>query len=48
MPLGRIGAVLGRDHSTVVYALGAIERRLACDLEVRRAVEAVRSRLRAS
>jgi chromosomal replication initiator protein len=49
LPLGRIGAVLGgRDHSTVVYALGAIERRLSRDAEVRRAVEAVRSRLRAS
>ena len=46
--LGRIGEVLGRDHSTVVYALGAIERRLGRDVEVRRAVEAVRSRLRAS
>jgi len=48
LPLGRIGEVLGRDHSTVVYALGAIERRLGRDVEVRRAVEAVRSRLRAS
>jgi chromosomal replication initiator protein len=49
VPLGRIGQVLGgRDHSTVVYALGAIERRLQRDLAVKRAVEAVRSRLRAS
>ena len=47
VPLGRIGQVLGgRDHSTVVYALGAIERRLQRDLAVKRAVEAVRSRLK--
>ena len=49
VPLGRIGEVLGgRDHSTVVHALGAIERRVRRDLAVKRAVEAVRSRLRAS
>jgi chromosomal replication initiator protein len=47
VPLGRIGQVLGgRDHSTVVYALGAIERRLQRDLAVKRAVDAVRSRLK--
>ena len=47
VPLGRIGQVLGgRDHSTVVYALGAIERRLERDLAVKRAVDAVRSRLK--
>ena len=47
VPLGRIGQVLGgRDHSTVVHALGAIERRLQRDLAVKRAVEAVRSRLK--
>jgi chromosomal replication initiator protein len=49
VPLGRIGEVLGgRDHSTVVHALGAIERRVQRDLAVKRAVDAVRSRLRAS
>jgi chromosomal replication initiator protein len=49
VPLGRIGQVLGgRDHSTVIYALGAIDRRLRRDVAVKRAVEAVRSRLRAS
>ena len=49
VPLGRIGEVLGgRDHSTVVHALGAIERRVQRDLAVKRALEAVRSRLRAS
>jgi chromosomal replication initiator protein len=48
VPLARIGQVLGRDHSTVTYALGAIERRVQRDLAVKRAVEAVRSRLRAS
>jgi chromosomal replication initiation ATPase DnaA len=37
----------GRDHSTVVHALGTIEQRLQRDVEIRRAVEAVRSRLRA-
>jgi chromosomal replication initiator protein len=48
LPVGRIGAALGgRDHSTVVYALGAIERRLQTDAAVKRAVDAVRSRLRA-
>jgi chromosomal replication initiator protein len=46
--LARIGQVLGRDHSTVVYALGAIERRVQRDLAVKRALEAVRARLRAS
>ena len=46
--LGRIGEVLGgRDHSTVVHALGSIEQRLQRDVEIRRAVDAVRSRLRA-
>lgn len=48
LTLGGIGALMGgRDHSTVVYALGAIERRLRHDADVKRAVEAVRQRLRA-
>jgi chromosomal replication initiator protein len=47
-PLNRIGAELGgRDHSTVVHALGAIERRLQSDAAVREAVAALRARLRA-
>jgi chromosomal replication initiator protein len=46
LPLGRIGAHLGgRDHSTVVHALGAIERRLATDATLRRAMSALRARL---
>ncbi len=46
VPLTRIGAELGgRDHSTVVHALGAIERRLATDAALRQAVLALRARL---
>ena len=46
--LHRIGAELGgRDHSTVLHALGAIERRLAKDAALRETVSAVRDRLRA-
>jgi len=46
--LHRIGAELGgRDHSTVLHALGAIERRLAKDAALRETVSAVRARLRA-
>jgi chromosomal replication initiator protein len=45
-PLNRIGASLGgRDHSTVVHALGAIERRLAKDVRLREALLALRARL---
>ena len=45
-PLTRIGAELGgRDHSTVVHALGAIERRLATDAKLRQSVLALRARL---
>lgn len=47
VPLSRIGAALGgRDHSTVVHALGAIERRLEKDAALRRAVTALRARLK--
>ena len=37
-PLKAIGAELGRDHSTVVHALGAIEERLKTDMELRETV----------
>jgi chromosomal replication initiator protein len=48
VPLDRIGAELGgRDHSTVVHALGAIERRLQADAALRESVAALRARLRA-
>jgi chromosomal replication initiator protein len=48
-PLHRIGAELGgRDHSTVVHALTATERRLERDAAFRRAVSALRARLGAS
>ena len=48
LPLAKIGAELGgRDHSTVVHALGAIERRLETDAMLREAVSALRARLRA-
>jgi hypothetical protein len=41
----RIGQVLGgRDHSTVAYALGAIERRKDRDHTLRNAIAAVRAR----
>ncbi|HZP42263.1 MAG TPA: chromosomal replication initiator protein DnaA [Candidatus Binatia bacterium] len=46
LPLSRIGAELGnRDHSTVVHALGAIERRLAKDAALREAMSALEARL---
>jgi chromosomal replication initiator protein len=45
-PLTQIGAQLGgRDHSTVVHALTAIERRLADDATLRQAVSKLRARL---
>ena len=45
-PLGAIGAQLGgRDHSTVVQALAAIERRLQVDAELRESVTRLRGRL---
>jgi chromosomal replication initiator protein len=45
-PLTRIGAELGgRDHSTVVHALSAIEQRLARDGALRQTVSTVRARL---
>jgi chromosomal replication initiator protein len=45
-PLNKIGAELGgRDHSTVVHALNAIERRLDKDAALRQAVLALRARL---
>ena len=48
MPLGKIGAELGgRDHSTVVHALGAIERRLERDATLREAASVLRAHLRA-
>ena len=48
VPLARIGAELGgRDHSTVVHALTAIERRLEKDATLREAVSMLRARLRA-
>jgi chromosomal replication initiator protein len=47
-PLQAIGAELGgRDHSTVVHALGAVERRLAADVVLRDAVAALEARLTA-
>ena len=46
VPLAKIGAKLGgRDHSTVVHALTAIERRLASDASLREAMSALRARL---
>jgi chromosomal replication initiator protein len=46
LPLTRIGAELGgRDHSTVVHALSAIERRLAKDAALRKAVSELQERL---
>jgi chromosomal replication initiator protein len=46
VPLAEIGAELGgRDHSTVVHALAAIERRLQKDATLRQALTAVRARL---
>ena len=46
VPLTRIGAELGgRDHSTVVHALQAIERRLEKDATLRRAMLALKARL---
>jgi len=45
-PLQAIGAELGgRDHSTVVHGLAAIERRLAADDDLREAVTALEARL---
>jgi chromosomal replication initiator protein len=45
-PLQAIGAELGgRDHSTVVHALGAVERRLGADAALRDIVAAVEARL---
>jgi len=45
-PLQAIGAELGgRDHSTVVHALAAIEKRLVGDMAVRSAVDALEVRL---
>ncbi len=45
-PLGAIGKELGgRDHSTVVHALGAIEERLRRDAELRAAVSLLEARL---
>ncbi len=46
VPLAKIGAELGgRDHSTVVHALAAIERRLQKDMSFRRDVTKLRARL---
>jgi chromosomal replication initiator protein len=46
VPLGQIGAELGgRDHSTVVHALAAIERRLREDATLRQAVTSLRARI---
>jgi len=45
-PLGVIGKELGgRDHSTVVHALGAIEERLRTDAELRAVVSMLEARL---
>jgi chromosomal replication initiator protein len=45
-PLQAIGAELGgRDHSTVVHALGAVERRLAGDADLRASVAVLEARL---
>jgi chromosomal replication initiator protein len=47
-PLQAIGAELGgRDHSTVMHALSAVERRLGRDAELRTAVDALEARLTA-
>ena len=47
-PLARIGAELGgRDHSTVLHALGTIERKLAADVALRDTIASLRARLRA-
>jgi chromosomal replication initiator protein len=46
VPLTRIGAEFGgRDHSTVVHALTAIERRLSADAALRQAVSELQARL---
>jgi chromosomal replication initiator protein len=46
VPLAKIGAKLGgRDHSTVVHALTAIERRLASDASLRDSMTALRARI---
>jgi chromosomal replication initiator protein len=48
VPLARIGAELGgRDHSTVLHALNAIEKKLGADLALRETVASLRARLRA-
>ena len=45
-PLGAIGKELGgRDHSTVVHALGTIEDRLRRDAELRATVSLLEARL---
>jgi chromosomal replication initiator protein len=45
-PLQAIGAELGgRDHSTVVHALGAVERRLAGDEDLRATLASLEARL---
>jgi len=45
-PLQAIGAELGgRDHSTVMHALGVIERRLTVDAELRVALAALEARI---
>jgi chromosomal replication initiator protein len=45
-PLQAIGAEFGgRDHSTVVHALGAIEKRLADDAELRQTVALLETRI---
>src|SRR5262249_42706146 len=45
-PLGAIGKELGgRDHSTVVHALSAIEERLRRDAELRATVSLLEARL---
>src|SRR5262249_60007698 len=44
-PLGVIGKELGgRDHSTVVHALGAIEERLRTDADLREIVSMLEAR----
>jgi chromosomal replication initiator protein len=46
VPLAKIGARLGgRDHSTVLHALTAIERRLASDAALRDSMSTLRARL---
>jgi len=46
VPLAKIGAKLGgRDHSTVLHALSAIERKLANDARLRDSMTALRARL---